>query len=85
MKFAFQSLQTGETSLVVGTHSLISEKVEFSALRIAVVDEQHRFGVVQRGKFSSKVVASSVGCSNIVLHFLEKSDILSVNFFLQLQ
>ncbi|XP_022150022.1 ATP-dependent DNA helicase homolog RECG, chloroplastic isoform X2 [Momordica charantia] len=55
-----QSLQTGETSLVVGTHSLISEKVEFSALRIAVVDEQHRFGVVQRGKFSSKLFNNSL-------------------------
>ncbi|XP_022941702.1 ATP-dependent DNA helicase homolog RECG, chloroplastic isoform X1 [Cucurbita moschata] len=53
-----QSLQTGETSLVIGTHSLISEKVEFSALRLAVVDEQHRFGVVQRGKFSSKLFNS---------------------------
>lgn len=54
-----ESLQTGETSLVIGTHSLISEKVEFSALRIAVVDEQHRFGVVQRGKFSSKLFNNS--------------------------
>lgn len=42
--------------MIVGTHSLISENVEFSALRIAVVDEQHRFGVIQRGRFNSKVV-----------------------------
>ncbi|XP_038892968.1 ATP-dependent DNA helicase homolog RECG, chloroplastic isoform X2 [Benincasa hispida] len=55
-----ESLQTGETSLVIGTQSLISEKVEFSALRIAVVDEQHRFGVVQRGKFSSKLFNNSL-------------------------
>lgn len=41
--------------MVIGTHSLIAEKVEFSALRIAVVDEQHRFGVIQRGRFNSKV------------------------------
>lgn len=34
---------------------MIAEKVEFSALRIAVVDEQHRFGVIQRGRFNSKV------------------------------
>ncbi|XP_050946585.1 ATP-dependent DNA helicase homolog RECG, chloroplastic isoform X2 [Cucumis melo] len=50
-----EGLQSGEISLVIGTQSLISEKVEFSALRIAVVDEQHRFGVVQRGKFGSKI------------------------------
>lgn len=51
----FQGLQSGDISMVIGTHSLIAEKVEFSALRIAVVDEQHRFGVVQRGRFNSKV------------------------------
>ena len=41
--------------MVIGTHSLIAEKVDFLSLRIAVVDEQHRFGVVQRGLFNSKV------------------------------
>lgn len=51
-----QSLQTGEISMVIGTTSLIADRVEFSALRIAVVDEQHRFGVIQRGRFNSKVV-----------------------------
>ncbi|XP_042033793.1 ATP-dependent DNA helicase homolog RECG, chloroplastic-like [Salvia splendens] len=50
-----QGLQTGDISMVIGTHSLIAEKVEFSSLRIAVVDEQHRFGVVQRGLFNSKL------------------------------
>ncbi|KAK9091680.1 hypothetical protein Sjap_024857 [Stephania japonica] len=54
-----QGLQTGEISLVIGTHSLIADKVEFLALRIAVVDEQHRFGVIQRGKFNSKLYSSS--------------------------
>ena len=52
----WQGLQTGDISLVIGTHSLIAENVEFSALRIAVVDEQHRFGVIQRGRFNSNVV-----------------------------
>lgn len=50
-----QGIQTGEISMVIGTHSLIAESVEFLALRIAVVDEQHRFGVIQRGRFNSKV------------------------------
>ncbi|GMH20332.1 hypothetical protein Nepgr_022173 [Nepenthes gracilis] len=50
-----QGLQTGDISLVIGTHSLIAEKVEFSALRLAVIDEQHRFGVIQRGRFNSKL------------------------------
>ncbi|XP_055809560.1 ATP-dependent DNA helicase homolog RECG, chloroplastic isoform X2 [Solanum dulcamara] len=55
-----QGLQTGDISLVIGTHSLIADKVEFSALRIAVVDEQHRFGVIQRGRFNSKLYYNSI-------------------------
>lgn len=41
--------------MVIGTHSLYYEKIEFQNLKIAVIDEQHRFGVVQRGRFNSKV------------------------------
>ncbi|KAJ8769268.1 hypothetical protein K2173_002196 [Erythroxylum novogranatense] len=54
-----EDIQCGHISMVIGTQSLISEKVEFSALRIAVVDEQHRFGVIQRGRFNSKLFCSS--------------------------
>ncbi|KAI8538233.1 hypothetical protein RHMOL_Rhmol09G0086700 [Rhododendron molle] len=57
---SFLGLQTGGISLVIGTHSLIADKVEFSALRIAVVDEQHRFGVIQRGTFNSKLYYNSI-------------------------
>ncbi|KAF4364599.1 hypothetical protein F8388_015290 [Cannabis sativa] len=62
-----KDLQTGDISMVIGTHSLISESVEFSALRIAVVDEQHRFGVIQRGRFNSKLynnISSKVAIGN---------------------
>ncbi|KAL6576707.1 hypothetical protein OROMI_010983 [Orobanche minor] len=51
-----KGLQAGDISMVIGTHTLITDKVEFSALRIAIVDEQHRFGVVQRGRFNNKLV-----------------------------
>lgn len=54
-----QALANGEISIVIGTHSLIAERVEFACLRIAVVDEQHRFGVIQRGRFNSKVLQLS--------------------------
>ncbi|XP_031401073.1 ATP-dependent DNA helicase homolog RECG, chloroplastic isoform X2 [Punica granatum] len=50
-----QGLVSGQISMIIGTHSLIAESVEFSSLRIAVVDEQHRFGVIQRGRFNSKL------------------------------
>uniref|UniRef100_A0A6N2MXL5 DNA 3'-5' helicase n=1 Tax=Salix viminalis TaxID=40686 RepID=A0A6N2MXL5_SALVM len=59
-----RDLQSGDISMVIGTHSLISENVEFSALRIAVVDEQQRFGVIQRGRFNSKRTPSSLSASN---------------------
>ncbi len=47
-------LGTGELPLVVGTHALIEPTVEFARLRVAVVDEQHRFGVAQRRALDAK-------------------------------
>jgi len=47
-------LQSGELSLVVGTHALIEEPVHFASLALAVVDEQHRFGVRQRAALDAK-------------------------------
>lgn len=48
------ALAKGEISLAVGTHALIQKDVEFKNLALAVTDEQHRFGVNQRGSLSSK-------------------------------
>jgi ATP-dependent DNA helicase RecG len=45
---ALAKVGAGETALVVGTHALIEEGVEFARLGLAIVDEQHRFGVRQR-------------------------------------
>ena len=47
-------LATGELTLVVGTHALIEDPVVFSRLTVAVVDEQHRFGVRQRAALDAK-------------------------------
>jgi ATP-dependent DNA helicase RecG len=47
-------LAGGELSLIVGTHALIEPDVEFRALGVAVVDEQHRFGVRQRAALDAK-------------------------------
>ena len=48
------SLAGGQPQLVVGTHALIEDAVEFSSLAVAVVDEQHRFGVRQRAALDAK-------------------------------
>ncbi len=45
---ALRQARIGETSIIVGTHTLFQEKVEFARLALIVVDEQHRFGVHQR-------------------------------------
>lgn len=43
-----QSIESGEANLIVGTHALIQDGVRFKRLGLAVIDEQHRFGVLQR-------------------------------------
>jgi ATP-dependent DNA helicase RecG len=47
-------INRGEAQLVIGTHALIEEKVEFDKLGLVVVDEQHRFGVLQRFRLMKK-------------------------------
>ena len=49
-----QELQEGTIQIIVGTHSLIQEDVKFANLRLAVIDEQHRFGVRQRAQLKEK-------------------------------
>ena len=48
------AIRKDEADLVVGTHALMSEGVEFARLGLAVIDEQHRFGVRQRGALAEK-------------------------------
>lgn len=47
-------LKNGKIPIVIGTHALIQEYVEFKELGLVIVDEQHRFGVLQRGKLLDK-------------------------------
>ncbi|MFB7557850.1 ATP-dependent DNA helicase RecG [Streptomyces brevispora] len=51
---ALLDLVTGEAGIVIGTHALIEDKVQFHELGLVVVDEQHRFGVEQRDALRSK-------------------------------
>ena len=57
---ALAAIAAGEADLVVGTHAVIGEGVQFKALGLAVVDEQHRFGVRQRGLLAGKAAQPHV-------------------------
>ncbi|MBT3921219.1 MAG: ATP-dependent DNA helicase RecG [Nitrospina sp.] len=50
----YENIRTGKTQIVVGTHSLIQKDIQFKKLGLAVVDEQHRFGVLQRDAMGKK-------------------------------
>ena len=55
---AAQKAASGETNLAIGTHALIQEGVEFKRLGLVVVDEQHKFGVLQRKALRDKSVGN---------------------------
>ena len=47
-------LQNGELNILIGTHAVFEDKVQFKSLGLAIIDEQHRFGVAQRAKIWKK-------------------------------
>lgn len=53
-KEALERVADGSARIVIGTHAVIQEKVEFAKLGLGVIDEQHRFGVLQRGILKKK-------------------------------
>jgi ATP-dependent DNA helicase RecG len=54
---ARQRIQSGEAQLVIGTHALIEDEVKFARLGLVCIDEQHRFGVLQRKRLMDKAAA----------------------------
>jgi ATP-dependent DNA helicase RecG len=53
-KLIDSGLQSGEIPIIIGTHALLEDKVKFQNLGLAIIDEQHRFGVAQRAKMQRK-------------------------------
>lgn len=51
-----EKLASGELNILVGTHALIEDEVEFKQLGLSVIDEQHRFGVAQRARLWNKAI-----------------------------
>jgi len=50
----FEEIQRGDAHIVIGTHAMIQERVRFKRLGLAIIDEQHKFGVVQRASLRRK-------------------------------
>ena len=57
-KKIYSLLEAGEIDIIIGTHSLISDKVSFKNLGLVITDEQHRFGVAQRADLKNKASAA---------------------------
>lgn len=53
-RLAYERIEHGEVQIIIGTHALIQEKVNYQNLALVVTDEQHRFGVRQRESFAKK-------------------------------
>lgn len=53
-KVTHEYLQSGDIKIIIGTHALLEDKVQFNNLGLCIIDEQHRFGVAQRAKLWSK-------------------------------
>jgi ATP-dependent DNA helicase RecG len=51
---AYAGIRDGSIDIIIGTHAVIQEGIEYSDLALAIIDEQHRFGVEQRGALRSK-------------------------------
>lgn len=69
-----EHLRTGEVKIVIGTHALIEKNVAFQSLGLAIIDEQHRFGVEQRAELARRTGrGSKKNSGKLIPHFLSMS------------
>jgi ATP-dependent DNA helicase RecG len=66
-RLAQAMIEGGEAQLIIGTHALIQDKVSFSKLGLAVIDEQHRFGVRQRLEIQQRVGSELFYCHQLMM------------------
>ena len=65
-----EALENGEINLLIGTHAVLEDKVQFKNLGLAIIDEQHRFGVAQRAKLWKKSKSSTSELEGAPPHIL---------------
>ncbi len=68
-----EKIKNGEINLIIGTHSLIQDKIAFKNLAFSIVDEQHRFGIEQRAKIQNEVLDLKDGLKTVRATFLNPS------------
>jgi ATP-dependent DNA helicase RecG len=68
-----EQVASGEAALVVGTHAVIEEQVRFARLGLAIIDEQHRFGVTQRLALRAKLAENNASGEALEPHMLMMS------------
>ena len=66
-RLAQENIESGQAQLIVGTHALIQEHVSFAKLGLAVIDEQHRFGVRQRLEIQQRVGSETFYCHQLMM------------------
>jgi len=66
-RLAQEMIESGQAQLIVGTHALIQEAVSFAKLGLAVIDEQHRFGVRQRLEIQQRVGLELFYCHQLMM------------------
>ena len=66
-RLAQEMIESGVAQLIIGTHALIQDKVSFAKLGLAVIDEQHRFGVRQRLEIQQRVGSELFYCHQLMM------------------
>ena len=66
-RLAQETIESGQAQLIIGTHALIQENVSFSKLGLAVIDEQHRFGVRQRLEIQQRLGSELFYCHQLMM------------------
>lgn len=82
---AQEQIASGSAHLVIGTHALIQEGVEFAKLGFAVIDEQHRFGVKQRLQLQQKIDDVEVHCHQLMMSATPIPRTLAMTFYADLE